>query len=99
MTDRISCCVPYCRRTTIGKGFNEWICGKHWPLVPRSTKAAWRTTKKRVRAVIRRKPEYREWWLFPSGSPARLSAVKMWRRHDNAWERCKREAIERAAGI
>lgn len=100
MADRLPCCAPFCRRTMRNdKGFIEWLCQKHWALVPRSTKAAYRTAKKRARAVLRRKPEYREYWTFPAGSPGRLSAVRMWRRLDQAWDNCKREAIERAAGI
>lgn len=36
---------------------------------------------------------------MPPGSPSRLSAVAMWRRHGQVWDRCKTEAIEGAAGI
>lgn len=96
---RLACCVPFCRRSVKVGEYNEWVCGKHWPLVSRSTKAEWRTVRKRVRAVTKRKPEYREYWRLPPGSPARLSAVSMWRRYDQVWNRCKQEAIERAAGI
>lgn len=100
MTDRLSCCVPFCRRTSRNdEGHREWVCSKHWPLVSRSAKAAWRTAKKRVRAIVRSKPEYLEYWKLPPGSPGRLSAVSMWRRLNHAWDKCKREAIERAAGI
>jgi hypothetical protein len=68
MSKRLPCCVPFCRRTiSAEKGFSEWICPKHWRLLP--------------------------------GSPARLSAVAMWRRVDAAWERCKRQAIERSLGL
>lgn len=40
--DRLSCCVPFCRRTIarsrLPAGAAEWICGKHWPAVPRHLK-------------------------------------------------------------
>jgi hypothetical protein len=98
VTHRISCCVPYCRRTTSAE-FREWVCGKHWPLVSRQTKATLRTAKARARRILRSKPQYREYWKLPPGSPARLSAVSMWARLDQAWANCKREAIERAVGI
>ena len=36
MTERIACCVPFCRRTTLNKhGWSEWICGDHWRLIPK----------------------------------------------------------------
>jgi hypothetical protein len=37
MTNRLQCCVPFCRRTIKREGrpdFAEWICGKHWRLLP-----------------------------------------------------------------
>lgn len=38
-TDRIGCCVPFCRRTTKREGCfadaEEYVCGRHWPLVPK----------------------------------------------------------------
>lgn len=36
MTARITCCVPFCRRTCRNeKGWQEWICQKHWSQVPK----------------------------------------------------------------
>lgn len=40
MTGRLRCCVPFCKGTRgIRKGESElpeeWICSKHWPLVPK----------------------------------------------------------------
>ncbi len=98
MTTRQSCCVPYCRRTC--KPFHhEWICAIHWRMVSREAKRALRLTWRRARKVVARKPQYREYWTLPPGSPARLSAVAVWRRCEQAFERCKREAIERAVGL
>ena len=48
MTERVECCVPLCRRT-IGKPYDEWICAKHWPGVPKHMKAALRRAKARYR--------------------------------------------------
>jgi hypothetical protein len=30
---RLSCVVPFCRRTTAHADFDEWICGDHWRLI------------------------------------------------------------------
>ena len=40
MSDRTPCCIPYCNRTTdeLAVRGREWICGKHWPLVPKNLK-------------------------------------------------------------
>lgn len=43
---RLRCVVPHCRRTTGRAGFTEWICGRHWPAIP---KAARRAYGRRVR--------------------------------------------------
>lgn len=102
MADRHPCCVPYCRRTIAAAKLpegHEWICGKHWPLVSKAAKAALRLNGQRIRKVLRKRPEYAEYWKLPPGSPRRRRAVAMWRRNVQAWNRCKREAIERAAGI
>lgn len=99
MTARLPCCVPFCRRT-IGaeKGNSEWICPKHWRQVPREARASYALARRRALRILARKPIYREYWNLLPGSPARLSAVAMWRRVDAAWDRCKRQAIERALG-
>ncbi|CUA90888.1 hypothetical protein IMF23_04400 [Chelatococcus daeguensis] len=99
MSDRLPCCVPFCRRTTKAGRFTDWICAKHWPLVSLETRGAYNLAKRRARRIIARRPIYREYWKLPAGSPERLRAVRMWRRIDAAWARCKCEAIERAAGI
>lgn len=98
--ERIRCCVPFCRRTvSADKGFDDWICCKHWRIVSYPTRAAYSLAKRRARRIVARRPSYRCFWKLRPGSPERLSAVAMWRRLDQAWETCKREAIERAAGI
>lgn len=98
MSDRLRCIVPYCRRTTKAE-FREWVCAKHWTVVPKALRRAYRTAMRRARKIVGRRPEYREYWKLRPGSPERLSAVAMWRRVDGCWERCKRAAIEAAVGI
>jgi hypothetical protein len=49
--------------------------------------------------LLRRYPDYCAFWRFKPGSPRRFAAIRMWKRLDAAWDRCKREAIERAGGI
>lgn len=47
MSGRLSCCVPFCRRTTAEhSGFDEWLCGEHWKLIPKPKRRAYgRITK------------------------------------------------------
>lgn len=90
MTDRLPCLVPHCRRTCRqepdpvdieGQTFNlmdEWICARHWPLVPAATRRLYSAAKRRLRKFRTKK----------------CAAVA-----SRLWRRCKREAIERAAGI
>lgn len=102
MGSRLPCCVPFCRRTIAAEKIapnTEWICGRHWPLVSRKLKAEYRLAKRRARRILARRPIYREYWKLPPGSPERLRAVSMWRRLEAIWERCKAQAIERAAGL
>lgn len=57
MSDRITCLVPGCRRTH-APDFKEWICAKHWPLVPRDIRRAY------ARAKRRRKSQNALWRLW-----------------------------------
>ncbi|BEV44742.1 hypothetical protein [Afipia carboxidovorans] len=99
MPDRIACCVPFCRRTCRNdSGFAEWICGKHWALVSKTTKRRRRLADRaRERANRRFEQQYRdqdgctESQLNRALAATDLSAA--------LWRRCKREAIERAMGL
>lgn len=99
MNGRIPCCVPFCRRTTQAGQFSEWICGKHWALVSKRTKR-WRRTADRLlaRSNARFNRQYDEQgctWTEPQ-----LRRVDAARDLAKAgWQRCKREAIEAAAGL
>lgn len=81
---RLSCLVPFCRRTTAPGRFAEWICAKHWRLVAPDTKARRRAADRLVR-----KAKVRQHRALPALE---------WRAA-RAWEACKREAIEKAFGI
>jgi len=48
---------------------------------------------------VARNPLVREYWKMPPGCEDRLAAVAMWRALDDAWDACKRAAIETAAGL
>lgn len=96
MTTRLSCCVPFCRRTRHNhEGFSEWICGDHWRLVP----PLLRKRKAKMFRLYRRRYGNNSFWAYPGGSPNRLGAVKLDRLCDKVWKACKKAAIERAAGI
>ena len=83
MTARLPCSVPFCRRTTAAGRFAEWICARHWLLVSPATKA-----RKRKAARLLRQARLRG-----------LEKPMIEARSAHVWERCKTEAIERAAGI
>jgi hypothetical protein len=89
VTDRLPCCVPFCRRTTLaaplvaawGDGA-EWICAAHWRNVAPKTKQA--------RASVRRRLKRGD----PHHSIEALRALAA-----GLWAKAKRQAIERAMGI
>jgi hypothetical protein len=83
MTDRISCCVPFCRRTHANPiGWVEWICQKHWVLVDK--------TVKRRRSLIHRRLKK----THDIDRCGRLYAADL-----KLWEKAMKQAIERAMGI
>lgn len=83
VVERLPCCVPFCRRTTAAVRFDEWICAKHWSLVSPRSKA-----RKRKIAGLLRRAERRG-----------LNKPQIWTAAGRAWDTCKAEAVERAAGI
>lgn len=92
--DRIKCLVPFCRRTR-KPDCTEWICGVHWKMVS----AVSRRRKSKVFRCYRRRFGNYAFWKFPAGSPQRIEAVRLDRLCSKVWDRCKRQAIERAVGI
>lgn len=102
MTDRISCCVPFCRHTRgQRKGEppitenTEWICGDHYRLVPRYI----RSRRAKLDRLYAKRYGDNGYWTYPPGSPQRLGAIKLDRLCSKSWERCKSAAIEAAGGI
>lgn len=95
--ERIPCSVPFCRRTADAKKFEgqEIICGKHWRLAS----AVQRRRHSRVARQYRRLFGDQGFWQFPPGSEKRIAAIRLGRICNALWERCKNDAIERAAGI
>lgn len=94
MTERIPCCVPFCRRTFKDDGrAGEIMCGKHYRLADQRYRRLWT----RLVRAWRRDP--RQFWEMPPGSRERLRKLKIERLFDKLWVRIKRQAIERAAGI
>jgi hypothetical protein len=87
MTDRIPCVVPFCRRTAPydeDRAHQEIICGKHWRMIDRR----WR----RRHTFISR--------ILTKLEPAEVkNPRKVLRVAEKIWAACKRQAIERAAGI
>lgn len=61
MTARIPCLVPHCRRTkrpqpecievdgVENDAASEWICERHWSLVPRPTRLLYFAARRRLR--------------------------------------------------
>lgn len=96
MAERLSCCVPFCRRTRHNReGYREWICAVHWPMVPTRLKRR----RQKVDRLYRRRFGNNAFWTYKAGSPERLECVKLDRICAKAWEACKRAAVETAAGI
>lgn len=94
---RIPCIVPFCRCTADARKFSadtEIICAKHWRAVSADTKARYRTVKRRKLKI---------WKLINDPRAARKPGGPTYYRAQDAvqrtWERAKREAIERAAGL
>jgi hypothetical protein len=46
MSERITCCIPFCRRTRANPGFSEWICGDHWRAVPKARRRVYGRLKR-----------------------------------------------------
>lgn len=94
---RIPCIVPFCRCTAPADKHpydTEIICQKHWRMVPAETKARYRQVKRRANKIWRLINDPRK-VRKPGGAIAYRSKDDI----RKCWERIKREAIERAAGI
>jgi ABC-type iron transport system FetAB ATPase subunit len=98
---RVTCCVPFCRRTTKKLWDDyEWICAVHWPMVTRRTKRRRVLAKralKRARFRFEKICLQRKIAAWTRSERGRVEAAR--RLAWALWERCKREAIETAAGL
>lgn len=97
---RLSCCVPFCRRTRgLRKGEtslpSEWVCGMHWRMVPKKHRAR----LSQAYRWYRRRFGDNGYWTYPPGSALRISAIRYSKHWQNCWDRCKRAAIETAGGL
>lgn len=99
--ERLQCVVPGCKHTRgdrkddpVRPGM-EWICGDHWNTVP----AFLRRRKSRLYRRYRRAFGDNGYWLYPPGSPDRLTAARLDRMCRASWSICRRAAIERGVGI
>lgn len=66
MTDRLSCIVPGCRRTAKRAGPHadaaEWICVKHWALVPAIRRRAYSRLRRAERKFDAKLPTAARLW-------------------------------------
>ncbi len=102
MSDRIPCCVPYCRRTASRTKFvdsEEIICGPHWRAIPAPIRARRRQLQARARKVERllmRRGFRHKPGLVTKVDGMQRAFDRLWARH---WEQLKAAAIETAAGV
>lgn len=53
MTARLTCLVPGCRRTREAHPiWDEWICARHWALVPRLKRRALTRARRRNQGLV-----------------------------------------------
>lgn len=99
MTERLRCCVPFCRRTFKREPGDsddvEIICGIHWRLSPKSWRRRITMLRRRRRKLYGDTPH----WEFPAGSEARINSYRLDLLRHKLWLRCKQAAIEIAGGI
>jgi len=96
MSERLACCVLGCKRTCNNiKGYSDFLCSKHWPMVT----PYMRRRHSRLARLYRKRFGDNAYWTYPAGSEKRLEAVKLERLCRKAWSICKAQAIERAMGI
>ena len=96
---RVPCLVPFCRCTIPQErhpGATEIICAKHWRPVSAETKARYRQVKRRRDKLWKRMCDPRV-LRRPTVTPAIYEKARD--AVHSTWEKCKAEAIERAAGI
>ena len=100
--NRIPCCVPFCRRTVAREAITpntEFLCRRHWALVPKSLK---RRKRQSERVAERSDARFRAHYSANNCSSTEielsraLAAMALARA---VWARCKRTVIEKAVGL
>lgn len=93
---RVHCCVPHCKRSYKNDDAHvETLCGKHWRLAS----PILRKRAARLFRAYRKRFGNNHFSAYPAGSARRLEAVRLHNLCFQMWERCKKQAIERAMGI
>lgn len=94
--DRIPCLVVGCRCTArADRVSHEWICGKHWRLVPRPKLMALSLIARRYRKTF----GDNGYWQFPPVSEKRIAAVRTHGEWLDLWNEVKTIAQESAVGL
>jgi hypothetical protein len=91
MSERIACCVPFCRRTAARLRYpdaEEIICGKHF----RTTSGTLRRRMTKIRRAWKRE-------LARNDTFANKTIERLWALDNELWRRIKRQAIELAVGL
>lgn len=95
MTDRIACCIMFCKRTTrrdrLDPKHSEWICREHWKTIPKKVK---RRKAKADKIYKRADAEFCKLYGQQGGvTEAQYNRIRAAQRLANlTWERCK-EAV------
>jgi len=90
-----TCCIPGCTRWS-RKFPGEWLCGRHWGMVPRRCR----------RALNKVWKARHDLWAFDAATPrsqVHEDELKLWRRLDRLaerlWAHARRAVILRDAGL
>lgn len=96
--ERTACLVPFCRRTTKVR-FPEWVCSVHWPMVSKRLRRRYTMAKRLARRSNQRflRQYAAQGHAYSEADYRRVMAAFDLR--NRIWDRCKAEAIQRAAGI
>lgn len=113
MTDRIPCCIPFCRRTAARDkhpNCTEIICGRCWREgIPKAARMvysrAYRTATRvgeryeAARLSMERAPTPRDRRIVEEWHAAWTARDRAFERCRRLWSACKRRAVEAAAGL
>lgn len=86
-----TCCIPGCQRWS-RKFPGEWLCARHWRMIPRARRAVLNRAWKRWNAAYSAYEAQQEKRPWQSAMRAERSAQRI-------WARAKRFVIFREAGL